>query len=94
MRNLVARTERFETARPFVISRGVQHHVDVVVAEIRDGALTGMGEGTPVYYKGDSPEAAVAEIERMADAVQAGAGRTDLLDLMPPGAARNALDSA
>lgn len=94
MRTLTARIERFETARPFVIARGAKTHVDVVVAEVRDGAFAGRGEGTPIYYKGDSPEAALAAVCAMADAIRDGARRTDLLDLMPAGAARNALDSA
>ncbi|MCG2839964.1 dipeptide epimerase [Sandaracinobacter sp. RS1-74] len=94
MRELIARIERWETARPFVIARGAKHHVDVVVAEIRDGALLGRGEGTPIYYKGDTPELALAALQAMAGAIADGTGRVQLLDLMPPGAARNALDSA
>jgi L-alanine-DL-glutamate epimerase-like enolase superfamily enzyme len=93
-RQLSARIERFETARPFVIARGSKSHVDVVVAEVRTGAHVGRGEGTPIYYRGDNAEAAQAAIGAMADAVAAGVTRAGLLDLMPPGAARNALDSA
>lgn len=93
-RSLTARIERWETARPFVIARGTKTHVDVVVAEIRQGAHVGRGEGTPIYYLGDSPEAALAAVLAQAPAIEAGAGRAGLLDLMPPGAARNALDSA
>jgi L-alanine-DL-glutamate epimerase-like enolase superfamily enzyme len=94
MRNLTARIERWETARPFVIARGEKRHVDVVVAEIDEGGLTGHGEGTPIYYRGDSPDQALASIKSQAPAISGGATRADLLDLMPPGAARNALDSA
>lgn len=94
MRELNVRVERWETAKPFVIARGAKHHVDVVVTEVRDGALTGRGEGTPIYYRGDDTQKAVVALEAMADAVSAGLGRAQLLDLMPPGAARNALDSA
>lgn len=94
MRKLVVRTERWETAKPFVIARGVKNHVDVLVVEIADGQLRGRGEGTPIYYKGDSIESASALAEQAADALGQGATRADLLDLMPPGAARNAVDSA
>jgi L-alanine-DL-glutamate epimerase-like enolase superfamily enzyme len=94
MRKLVVRTERWETARPFVIARGTKTHVDVLVAEIHDGPLTGRGEGTPIYYRGDSIELALALAESMADPIAAGVSRAQLLDLMPPGAARNAIDSA
>jgi L-alanine-DL-glutamate epimerase-like enolase superfamily enzyme len=94
MRELVARIERWETARPFVIARGAKHHVDVVVAEVRGGPFIGRGEGTAIYYLGDSSELALAALRGMAGAIADGAGRADLLDLMPAGAARNALDSA
>ncbi len=94
MRTLSARIERFETARPFVIARGAKTHVDVVVAEVAEGACTGRGEGTPVDYLGDTAEAALRAIEGLGGAVAAGASRADLLDLLPPGAARNALDCA
>lgn len=94
MRKLVVRTERFETARPFVIARGTKTHVDVLVAEIHDGPVIGRGEGTPIYYRGDSIDQALALGETVRDAVGAGASRAELIDLLPPGAARNAIDSA
>ncbi len=94
MRQLDARIERWETASPFVIARRTQTHVDVVVAEVRDGPRSGQGEGTAIYYLGDSAEAALALLQSMASAVADGASRAQLLDLMPPGAARNALDAA
>ncbi len=94
MRKLVVRTERWETAKPFVIARGVKNHVDVLVAEITDGANHGRGEGTPIYYRGDSIELAHSLAESVADSVASGISRAGLLDLMPPGAARNAIDSA
>ncbi len=94
MRKLVVHTERWETARPFVIARGVKHHVDVLVAEIADGAPGGRGEATPIYYKGDSIDQALALAESMAGAIASGVSRADLLEQMPAGAARNAIDSA
>jgi L-alanine-DL-glutamate epimerase-like enolase superfamily enzyme len=94
MRKLVVRTERFETARPFVIARGSKTHVDVLVAEIRDGSVAGRGEGTPIYYRGDSIEQALKLGETATEAIASGASRAELLDLLPPGAARNAIDSA
>lgn len=93
-RRLSARIERFETRRPFVIARAVKTHVDVVVATLESGGQTGRGEGTPVDYRGDSAQSALAALQAMAPAVEGGATRAELLDLMPAGAARNALDSA
>ncbi len=78
----------------FTIARGAKTHVDVVVAEVRDAGDVGRGEGTAIYYRGETAESVCAEVAAMADAVAAGAGRSDLLALMGPGAARNALDAA
>ena len=66
----------------------------MVVAEVGDGALTGRGEGTPIYYRGDDANQALAALDTMRDVVAAGLDRVALLDTMPPGAARNALDAA
>ncbi len=93
-RHLTARIERFPVRGAFVIARGAKTHVDVVVAEVTDGAARGRGEGTAIYYRGETAETVLAAIEAQADAVAAGASRADLLTLMPAGAARNALDAA
>ncbi|WP_156254951.1 N-acetyl-D-Glu racemase DgcA [Sandarakinorhabdus oryzae] len=93
-RILNARIERFPVRGSFTISRGAKTHVDVVVAEVSDGAHSGRGEGTAIYYKGDSAELALAALQGVADAVAAGATRADLFGLLPAGAARNALDCA
>lgn len=94
MRELAARIERWETARPFVIARGSKTFVDVVVAEVLDGSYAGRGEGTAIYYRGETPETVLEAVRGMAAAIGEGAGRAEVLHLMPPGAARNAMDSA
>jgi L-alanine-DL-glutamate epimerase-like enolase superfamily enzyme len=94
MRTVTASIERWETARPFVIARGVKNHVDVVVATIALGQHHGRGEATPIYYRGETAQSAHAAIEAVAPAVAAGADRAMLAQLLPAGAARNALDAA
>jgi L-alanine-DL-glutamate epimerase-like enolase superfamily enzyme len=93
-RTLEARIERIPVKGSFTIARGAKTHVDVVLATVADGHLAGRGEGTAIYYKGDSAEAALAALNGVADAIAAGASRADLLALLPAGAARNALDCA
>lgn len=93
-RRLTARIERFPVRGAFVIARGAKTFVDVVVAEITDGAVSGRGEGTPIYYRGESAESVLAQVESTAPLIAAGAARPDLLSAMPPGAARNAVDAA
>ncbi|KPF79154.1 mandelate racemase [alpha proteobacterium AAP81b] len=93
-RQLAARIDRLPVRGAFTIARGAKTHVDVVVAEVRDGDAIGRGEGTAIYYLGDSADAALALLQAQTDAVAAGATRADLLTTMPAGAARNALDAA
>jgi L-alanine-DL-glutamate epimerase-like enolase superfamily enzyme len=91
---LSVRRESWPLAKPFAISRGTKTHADVVVAEVTDGANHARGEGVPYPRYGESVEAVVAQIEGVAEAIAAGAGTHELQGLLPPGAARNAVDCA
>ena len=94
MPELDAQIEAFPLKRHFTISRGSKTETIVVVATIRDGGVVGRGEcGTNARYN-ETPEGVVADILAMAPAVRAGVSRAALMDAMPPGAARNALDCA
>lgn len=86
--------ERWPLAEPFTISRGSKREALVVVATLGDGAYTGCGECVPYPRYGESVEGVVTAIEACAGALSKGLTRTELLSLMPPGAARNALDCA
>jgi L-Ala-D/L-Glu epimerase len=73
---------------------GVVTTVDVVVAEIADGEGRGRGEAVPLRQYGESIDSVVAAIDAMKGAVFSGLNRDTLQHALPPGAARNALDSA
>ncbi len=93
IRILSVTVERWPVAGAFVISRGARTHVDVVRCTVGDGAHQGDGEGTPVYYKGETAEGCAALLR--ACAAEGGVpDREALLTALPPGAARNALDCA
>lgn len=93
-RTLRTRHDRFALSRPFRIARGVKTAADVVTVEIAaDGAL-GRGEGVPYPRYGESIAGALAQIEGVRSAIEAGASREALLALIAPGAARNAIDCA
>ncbi len=94
MRTFDARHDRFALSRPFRISRGVKIAADVVTVTIGEGGLAGRGEGVPYPRYGESVESALAAIEGIRPAIEAGADRQALLALLPPGAARNAVDCA
>jgi len=91
---LAARIERFPIAGSFTISRGAKTEAVTVVAEVRRDDLTGRGECVPYPRYGETPEATLAAIQAMQEAVAGGLTRQALQAAMPPGAARNALDCA
>ena len=94
LRILAAQHDRFALSRPFRISRGVKTFADVITVTIAEGGTVGRGEGVPYPRYGESVETSLAAIEGARAAVEAGAGRQELQSLLPPGAARNAVDCA
>lgn len=86
--------ERFPIAGAFTISRGSRTEINVVVARITEGPHAGRGECVPYPRYGESVESVCALIEAQAGAIAAGIGRAELMERMPAGAARNALDCA
>jgi L-alanine-DL-glutamate epimerase-like enolase superfamily enzyme len=91
---LVARIERWPIAGAFTISRGAKTEVVTVVAEISQGGHIGRGECVPYPRYGETPEATLAAILSMQEALRGGLDRQALRDALPAGAARNALDCA
>jgi L-alanine-DL-glutamate epimerase-like enolase superfamily enzyme len=93
-RRLTAREERWPIAGAFTIARGSKTEARVLLVEIEDGGRVGRGESVPYPRYGETPETSLAEIEGVRDAIEAGCDRAKLQALLPPGAARNALDCA
>jgi L-alanine-DL-glutamate epimerase-like enolase superfamily enzyme len=91
---LDARIERWPIAGSFTISRGAKTEAVVVVAELSDGRHRGLGECVPYPRYGESPESVLAAIEGLREAVAGGLDRAGLQQVLPPGAARNAIDCA
>jgi len=94
LRTLSVRSETWPIRGVFRISRGARTVSEVVVAEITDGTHVGRGECLPYPRYGESVAGVVRQIEELADVVAGGIGREGLLEELPPGAARNALDCA
>jgi len=82
--------ESWSLAQPFVIARGAKTEARVVVVTLSQGGVEGRGECVPYARYGETAEATAAAIE----AAGAPASHGDLARLLPPGAARNALDCA
>jgi L-alanine-DL-glutamate epimerase-like enolase superfamily enzyme len=86
--------ETFPYRQPFRISGYVFTETAVLLAEISDGTHVGRGEGAGVYYLGDDADHMLREAQGVTAAIEAGAGRLELQQLLPAGGARNALDCA
>jgi L-alanine-DL-glutamate epimerase-like enolase superfamily enzyme len=91
---LAARIECWPIAGSFTISRGAKTEAVTVVAEVGRGGRTGRGECVPYPRYGETPEATLAALLAMQEPLSRGLDRQGLQALMPPGAARNALDCA
>ena len=66
----------------------------MVTVTIAAGGRRGRGEGVPYGRYGETPASVLDAIAAARPALEAGAGRDALQALMPPGAARNAVDCA
>lgn len=86
--------ERWPLDTPFRIARGVRHVADVVVVVLDNGKARGRGESTPYPRYGESIQSVIAQIEGLRPHLSAGLDRRQLATLLPPGAARNAVDCA
>ena len=93
-RTLHSEHERFPLNAPFRIARGVKTAADVVTVTLSEGASVGRGEAVPYPRYGESVESALAAIESARALIEAGGDRQALLQALPAGAARNALDCA
>lgn len=83
-------TEEWPLAEAFVISRGAKTAAQVVVAQITDGSVSGRGEAVPYARYGETVASVVATMSRWSPV----ADRLRLVESLPAGAARNAIDCA
>jgi L-alanine-DL-glutamate epimerase-like enolase superfamily enzyme len=93
-REITVRQESWPSIIPFRISNNVWNDFPCVVCEIRENGITGRGEALGVYYNGETLESMTSDLQRISPALSAGADRKALLELLPPGGARFAADSA
>ena len=80
----------YRLAQVFTISRGSRTQAKVLTAHVSAGGVTGRGECVPYARYGETLESVEAEIAGL----PADVTREALQDLLPPGAARNAVDCA
>jgi L-alanine-DL-glutamate epimerase-like enolase superfamily enzyme len=87
-----AKEEIWPLHHPFRISRGSRTEAQVVVATMVDGEHVGRGECVPIKRYNQSAASVLAQIESIQHIGYL--DRNKLQQLLPPGAARNALDCA
>ena len=80
----------FKLAQVFTISRGSRTEAKVLTVRVTDGGVQGWGECVPYARYDETLESVEAEIEGLPGDVT----RDMLYDLLPAGAARNAVDCA
>lgn len=94
MRSLTLDQQEWPIRGTFRISRGTKTRADVLVATIGDSGHQGRGECVPYRRYGETFEKVITQIESVREAVEQGVTRAELVELLPGGAARNALDCA
>ena len=80
----------FRLAQVFTISRGSRTEAQVLTVRVTEGGVTGWGECVPYARYDETLESVTAEIEALPERFD----RAALYDLLPAGAARNAVDCA
>jgi L-alanine-DL-glutamate epimerase-like enolase superfamily enzyme len=91
---LILRDDTFPIAGRFTIARGSKTEARVLYVALEDGDHTGQGEAVPYARYGESMEGCLADLEAARARIEAGITLDAVQTLMPPGAARNALDCA
>lgn len=94
MRSMHFYPEAWPLHTAFVIARGSRTEAKVVVVEIEQQGMRGVGECTPYPRYGESESSVMAQLASVKAAIAQGATRQDVQRLLPAGAARNAVDSA
>ena len=93
-RDVSVSLESWPSIIPFRISSHVWDDFPCVVCEISQDGVIGRGEALGVYYHDETPESMAGQIQAIAAELTSGADRNALQELLPPGGARFAVDSA
>lgn len=94
MRTMRCYPEAWPLHSAFVISRGSRTEAKVVVVEIEEEGIRALGECTPYPHYGESESSVMAQLALVVSAIEYGISREELQQLLPAGAARNAVDCA
>ena len=93
-RKVSIQLESWPSIIPFRISSNVWDDFPCVICEIEQDSIIGRGEAHGVYNSGETPESMAQQIQDISAVLASGIDRQELLQLLPPGGARFAVDSA
>jgi L-Ala-D/L-Glu epimerase len=95
MISITTRVQSWELRQPFVTARDCITQLSVLLLELtgRAGAR-GRAEAAGVDYHGETPTSMAAQLASIQKHLHDGVSGEDLLELLPAGGARNALDCA
>ena len=82
--------DTFKLAKVFTISRGSRSQAEVLTVRLEKDGVTGWGECVPYARYGETLESVTKQIKNLPSSFD----RLELLDMLSPGAARNAVDCA
>ncbi|WP_440866453.1 hypothetical protein [Symbiopectobacterium purcellii] len=87
-------TVKLSLARPCKRAQELRNAVSVVRITVEEQGFIGLGECTPAFEYQESAASVCRQLDAVRGAVTRGASRDEIQTLLPPGAARNALDCA
>jgi len=94
LRQLKLKIEDWPIAGSFRISRGSLQHICVVTVTIQENEHIGRGECRPYARYGETPQSVTKQIDAIKTAIETDLSTDHLQNMMPAGAARNAVDCA
>lgn len=87
-------TPSWPLEHPFRITGYTFTETNAIWVRLSDGEHAGVGEGVGSYYLGETVASMRQEVERIRERLETGITTSELLELLPPGGARNAVDCA
>ncbi|EGF93427.1 uncharacterized protein ycjG [Asticcacaulis biprosthecium C19] len=91
---LIVRDETFPIAGTFTIARGSKTEAKVIYVELHGGDQIGRGEAVPYARYGESLETCLEQLEGARHRIETSLTFGELYNILPAGAARNAIDCA
>ena len=93
-RTVKALVERRPLKTPLHITGHSFDTYDLLYVEVHENGFVGRGEAWGVYFKGENAASLLRQVNAVTPEISSGADRLKLLELLPAGGARNALDCA